>query len=155
MSPTSNDRVLQEHIRQNFISTVAIAVGVAVAIAGGFWTVVNPRSELDDIKKTYLTVNEHRAFEGKVAADIKRIDEEAVRDDALSLHKSEFDAWRNERGKTVDGIQAQINHMDKMINDTIKIHQDFVSRNEMNGVIMGIQRQIDELQREIRVRARP
>ncbi len=54
------------------------------AIIGAFWSVADPRKDLDQIRKNYLTVREHEQFVMQSEKDSNRLDRQ-IKDERTAL----------------------------------------------------------------------
>lgn len=111
--------------------TVVVTVGLAVLAA--FWQLSDPRSEIKTIREGYLSVREHNEFAARIAADIKRLEDENRR----QLSVDTFRAWKDER----DGVIRQLTERANKA----------VLQSEVQAVWTQRRAELDDIKRQIEV----
>lgn len=101
---------------------VIITAGLAIAGAmlAAFWSLADPRAEIKLIRDTYLSIREHSEFAARVAADIRRLEEDnknqATTARLEALHK-EMEALFSERARELDHLRHDVEEIEKQIHD--------------------------------------
>ena len=96
---------------QSFISTGVLLV----AIIGGFWSVADPRSELRDIKTSYLTLREFEGFVRRFETDITRVETASRQQISDVAKKADLDAVRDANSLVAHNLEGRLDQMQREI----------------------------------------
>lgn len=111
--------------------TITIVVTVGLAVLAAFWQLSDPRNEIKNIREGYLSVREHNEFAARIAADIKRLEDENRRQMTVET----FRAWKDER----DGVIRQLTERAGRA----------ITQTEVQEVWRGFRAELDNLHRQI------
>lgn len=85
--------------------SAAIAVGMAALTA--FWSMADPRSEIKEIKSSYLSLREHNEYRSGVRRDIDRLDNQI----AKLVGRAEVEQDWKQRDRELQIIHQQIDQL--------------------------------------------
>lgn len=116
-----------------FINSGAIAL--IVAVLAGFWSLADPRSDLKNIRDTYLSLREHNEFTARVLLDVTRIEKVNAEqwNDLLTLR--EWNVWKGQNDISTGLSQKRLDGL--------------ITRDELIAYAARQQMALDSLRREI------
>lgn len=106
------------------VGVITILIMIGVAVLGAFYTLIDPRSDIKDIRASYLSLREHLAFETRVARDIVRLEGE----NAKQVSRDEFMGVARARDAQIETLTREITELQA------ELHQHERDDRALNGL---------------------
>ena len=121
--------------------TLVIAgAAVAISFASGLWSLVNPRGDLAEIKRDYVTERQFKVEIENLNGEVRRIERELKELKVIAVPRELF-AWRVDQLEKIQSIQRdRIQKLDETVNVTYSA----------KDALQQIDRRIAELERTSR-----
>ena len=121
--------------------TLVIAgAAVAISFASGLWSLVNPRGDLVEIKRDYVTERQFKVEIENLNGEVRRIERELKELKVIAVPRELF-AWRVDQLEKIQSIQRdRIQKLDETVNVTYSA----------KDALQQIDRRIAELERTSR-----
>lgn len=124
------------------------AIALLIAMFTGFWSLADPRSELKNIRDTYLSLREHNEFASRVQLDVARVDKVNNEQWRELLTMREWNTWKAERDAAVAVTQKRLENI------VLRPELDLVIAKQQ-VVIESLRREIDQIDKVINARIGP
>ena len=97
---------------------IIAAAAVAISFASGLWSLVNPRGDLAEIKRDYVTEKQHHIEMDNLTSDMQRLVAE-LKELRITAVPRELFSWRVDQFEKVQNFQRErLQKLDETVNVT-------------------------------------
>lgn len=119
---------------------------VVLTVAGGFWSLADPRSDLKAIRESYLTLREHEEFVARFNKDITRLENENQK--SMDVFQTLLNARQSKEAAEQATIRLE-QRLTDLLTEFRELRRSSVDQKQLDGRLLGFESRITAMTKQI------